>query len=283
MASDYYQTLELDSGATREQVKETYRKLAFQYHPDRNPDDPNAAQKMKDLNEAYAVLSDTEKRRKYDALRASYGSSAYRHFREDYTEEDIFRSSDIDQILEHMAQMFGFRGFEELFKEFYGSKYQSFEFRRPGYYSRGFVFWGHRRPEGKYDNKTGEYFSREHAPRFPRSPFTGILNRFLQRSVEKALGIKFPVRGKDLYDTIFLSAEQARNGGAVEYSLRKWGSSRKIKVKIPCGIKNGQKIKLKGLGAEGKGGGEAGDLFLDVKIKEPLLQRIKGFLQQVRL
>ncbi len=282
MPRDYYETLGLDRNASREQVKEAYRKLAFQYHPDRNPEDAEAAQKMKELNEAYAVLSDPKKRREYDALRDSYGPSAHDRFREGYSEEDIFRSSDIDQILEQMAQMFGFRSFDEIFKEFYGSRYQTFEFRRPGYYSRGFVFYGSRRPGGEYERKGGEFPGRGKAPPFPRFPFSGLLNKFVKRGVEKAFGIRFPERGKDLYDTLVLTPEQARKGEAVEYSREKWGDSRKLKVKVPLGIKEGQRIRLKGLGAEGKGGGEAGDLFLEVRVKEHLLRRLKGLLQRVK-
>jgi len=91
MSKDYYQILGLNKDASQEQIKAAYRKLAFQYHPDRNKEDPAAAEKMKELNEAYAVLSDPVKRKEYDTYRDSYGSFASQRFRENYSEEDIRR------------------------------------------------------------------------------------------------------------------------------------------------------------------------------------------------
>jgi len=90
---DYYEVLEIDGQATDRQIKEAYRRLAFQYHPDRNSGDPGAVERMKGINEAYAVLSDPAKRQRYDSLRQSYGNSAYDRFREGYSEKDIFRGS----------------------------------------------------------------------------------------------------------------------------------------------------------------------------------------------
>lgn len=63
---DYYQTLNVSKNASQDQIKKAYRKLAREYHPDVNPDDPNAEEKFKDINEAYQVLSDEDKRKKYD-------------------------------------------------------------------------------------------------------------------------------------------------------------------------------------------------------------------------
>ena len=90
MSKDYYQILGLNKDASQEQIKAAYRKLAFQYHPDRNKEDPAAAEKMKELNEAYAVLSDPVKRKEYDTYRVSYGSFASQRFRENNFEDDIF-------------------------------------------------------------------------------------------------------------------------------------------------------------------------------------------------
>ena len=117
---DYYQILSVNKNAASKEIKEAYRKLAFKYHPDRNKENGEAAEKMKIVNEAYAVLSSPEKRREYDALRQQFGSDAYSRFRNNYSQQDIFSGSDINHIFEEMAKAFGLRGSNEIFKEFYG-------------------------------------------------------------------------------------------------------------------------------------------------------------------
>jgi len=93
MADDYYKVLGLDKGASLEDIKKAYRKLALKYHPDRNPTDKKRAEeKFKEISEAYAVLSDPEKRKQYD----EFGTDA---FRQKFSQEDIFRNFDINDIL----------------------------------------------------------------------------------------------------------------------------------------------------------------------------------------
>ena len=113
MEKDYYQILGVDEKADEKTIRDAFRKLALQYHPDRNRDNPDAASRMKEINEAYAVLSDPEKRNRYDALKQAYGSGAYDHFKQSYTEHDIFRGSDINQILNEISRAFGFRNFDK--------------------------------------------------------------------------------------------------------------------------------------------------------------------------
>lgn len=272
MSKDYYRILGLDKNAGQDQIKAAYRKLALQHHPDKNKEDPTAGERMKEINEAYAVLSNQEKRKKYDTYRASYGSSASQKFREDYSEEDIFRDSDIDQIFEEMSKIFGFRNPDEIFQEFYGSRYHTFTFHKPGVFGRGFIQFNGFKPQRE---PQGDLREQDNAPAFPRSLFAGILSRFLMRGVGKVLGVRFPEKGRDLDDVLVINPEQAQKGGEVEYSPLKWGEPRKIKVKVPPGIKEGQKIRLKGLGANGRDGGEAGDLYLIVKFHTPILKKIK--------
>ncbi len=272
---DYYQILGLDKDASQQQIKEAYRKLAFQYHPDRNKGNPAATEKMKEINEAYATLSDPRKRREYDALREQYGPFAYDRFRQTHSPEDIFRGSDIDQVLGEFARMFGFRSSEEIFRDFYGSGYQTFEFRKPGLFARGFVFFG---PSGR-GYGTGEKQVYSGQERMPDIPFSGIFGKLAKYALQKVSGIKFPEKGEDWKDVIKLSAEEAEKGGEVEYSYQKWGKPKKLMVKIPAGIKSGQRIRLKGMGATGKAGGESGDLYLQVQIKILLSQRIKNLFK----
>lgn len=100
MAEDYYQVLGVDKKASADDIKKAYRKLALKWHPDKNPNNKAAEEKFKKISEAYAVLSDTEKRNQYD----QFGSAD--QFRQQYSQEDIFRNFDLNEIL----RGFGFGG-----------------------------------------------------------------------------------------------------------------------------------------------------------------------------
>ena len=88
---DYYKILGVDKSASKDDLKKAYRKLALKYHPDRTKGDKKAEEKFKKANEAYAVLSDPEKRQQYD----TYGADT---FQKRYTQEDIFRNADLGSI-----------------------------------------------------------------------------------------------------------------------------------------------------------------------------------------
>lgn len=257
MQKDYYETLTLDNKASQKQIKEAYRKLALEYHPDRNRD-PLAAAKMKEINEAYAVLSDPAKRKEYDTLQQTYGAAASSRFRQSYSQEDIFRGSDIRHVYEEISRVFGLRGFEEIFREFYGPGYRTFEFRRPGFSARAFTF---RHPFGT--GSGGE-------PSFPSLP-GGALGRALKFLLKKKWGIEWPERGKDLNDRITIPPSLARTGGKIGFVFRQKG--KELLVTIPPRIRDGQRIRLKGMGKSGKGGGEPGDLYLRIRVKNSLLQK----------
>jgi len=269
LAKDYYQILGVDRNASQEEIKKAYRRLALKYHPDKNKGNPEAIEKMKEINEAYSVLSDPKKRREYDFLWKQYGSFAYHRFKESYSEEDIFRGSDINQIFEELARVFGFRGSEEVLRDFYGSRYQRFEFQKPGFFASGFVFFA---PFGQ------RYRQRLHeTPNFSEIPFPGIFGRLAKYVLRKKWGIELPERGEDWYDVIYLSPEKAQKGTKIKYFHRRKGKD--LIIKIPQGVKEGQKIRLKGMGASGRDGGEPGDLYLEVKIKVPLFQKIRNFFR----
>lgn len=106
---DYYEVLGVSKTAAKDEIKKAYRELAFKFHPDRNKA-PDAADKFKEISEAYAVLSDDEKRAQYD----QFGHSG---IHERYTEEDIFRDFDFGDIFGR-----GFGGFESVFEGFFGPR-----------------------------------------------------------------------------------------------------------------------------------------------------------------
>ncbi len=253
---DYYQMLGVSQEATAKQIKDAYRELAFQFHPDRNKGDAAAAEKMKQLNEAYAVLSNPRKRGEYDGLRRQYGSDgAYGRFRNQYTEQDIFSGTDFNSIFDELARTFGLRGFDEIFKDLYHTQGRTFQFKRPGLSGKGFFFFG--------AFGMGGPFALLNAGRlagFMRPLLGGLGNLLL------------PKAGRDLFDTIEISPDMAVQGGPYAY-YHAW-QSKKLVVKIPPGVKHGQKIRLAGMGAPPQEGGKTGDLYLRVVLRRSLLEKI---------
>src|SRR4030043_1505550 len=102
---DYYEALGVSKTASKEEIKDAYRKLALQYHPDRNKS-PDAEEKFKEISEAYAILSDDEKRKQYDV----YGHEG---IGQKYSQEDIFRGANFDEVFRDFG--FGFGGFDNIF------------------------------------------------------------------------------------------------------------------------------------------------------------------------
>ena len=260
---DYYEILEIDREAPAKKIKEAYRSLAFQCHPDRNGGGTDALERMKMINEAYAVLSDPAKRKQYDGLRQAYGNSAYNRFRDGYSEEDIFRGSDINQIFEEISKSFGFRGFEDVFKESYGSGYRTFEFRRGNVFGRGFV-WSNSMRQGM------PLQGRQ------KGVFPWLLQKLTRYALKKITGVQ-PQQEKDRYDQLLLTSLQASKGGKVPYTDKE--SSRNILITIPSGVTHGQTIRLQGLGNRSGNSSVPGDLYLKVEIAKPLLQKIRDYLK----
>ena len=102
---DYYEVLGVQRDASKDQIKDAYRTLAMQFHPDRNKS-PEAEERFKEISEAYAVLSDDQKRQQYNTL----GHSG---FDQRYKQEDIFRGADFDSVFRDM-------GFGDIFRTFFG-------------------------------------------------------------------------------------------------------------------------------------------------------------------
>ena len=112
------------------------------------------------------------------------------------------------------------------------------------------------------------------------SILTGKVLNFLQKQAAKKLGLDLPERGKDLCDVIGIANKQALAGGEVPYVYRKQGNDRNLLITVPPRIREGQKIKLKGLGGDGRRGGEAGDLYLKVRIHTTFLDKIKTLFRK---
>ncbi len=157
---EYYEILGVGRDAGADEIKKAYRKLAVKYHPDKNPDNKAAEDKFKEINEAYAVLGDKDKRRKYDM----YGHAG---FQQQYSQEDIFRNFDVGD----MFKDFGF-GNEDIFSEIFGGRRRSQS--RP--YGRT------RRSDG-----TGDFFSHFGQDRTPKRSKGGDLTYELHISLAESV------------------------------------------------------------------------------------------------
>jgi DnaJ-class molecular chaperone len=263
-SDDYYGILGVSPDASTRQIKAAYRRLAFQHHPDRNRDNPRSSEAMRRINEAYAVLSSPSKRSEYDEFRRQFGSAAYSRFQSAHSQQDIYNGSDINSVFEEMARAFGFRGFEDIFREFYGPDSRQFGFRRPRIWVRTFTFG---RPSSRDTGRTST------------PPRDGPLSWIARLAFRKLSGFDPPENGGNIRDHIYVDSGLATAGGPYAYYLRE--RSKKLVVKIPAGVREGQHIRLAGLGHMGRAGGTPGDLLLEVRLSKPVLERIKTWVARI--
>lgn len=221
MAEDYYQVLGVDKKSSADEIKKAYRKLALKWHPDKNPNNKSAEEKFKKISEAYAVLSDTEKRQQYD----QFGSAD--QFRQQYSQEDIFRNFDLDEIL----RSFGFGGAR-------GGRTTFRTTRRGG----------------------GESFRDDYD-----DPFAGIFGGGMGGGAGRQYA-NMPQKGQDAEYNLSITLEESVFGAEKKISFQLENRIEDINVKIPPGISSGKKLRLPGKGLSGYNGGPSGDLYLNVNV-----------------
>jgi curved DNA-binding protein len=211
---DYYKILGLDKNATAEDVKKAYRKLARKYHPDLNPNDAEANKTFQQVNEANEVLSDPEKRKKYDA----YG--------ENWKHADAYE--------------------------------QAKQSRGQHSYSGGF---GGEQPYGG-----GEGFSGA----FNEEGFSDFFESMFGRGGAKGRSSSIKYKGQDYNAELHLSLRDASTTHQQTLTV----NGKNVRITIPAGVENSQKIRLKGYGGEGVNGGPNGDLYISFIIGEdPVFRR----------
>jgi len=278
---DYYEVLGVQKNASKEEIKNVYRKLALQYHPDRNKE-PGAEEKFKEVSEAYAVLSDDEKRKRYDMYGHVGAEEAFRGSEANF--EEIFRDA-------------GFGGFRDIFEQIFGRRGGGFF--GDDLFGFGFGGGGGGRRSGRdiiYDMElTLEDVLRGRkeeveVPRFDRCKECGGSGAAPGTKLRKCTvcdgqGQTRRVYSQNRFSTI-VTMEPCRTcqgqGQIIDKPCTNCkGSGRakqvkKIKLEIPPGVEDGMAFQLRGEG-EMSEAGIAGDLIVRLHIKpNPKFERLEG-------
>ena len=259
---DYYDVLGVSRNASKEDIKKAYRELALKYHPDRNKS-PEAEDKFKEISEAYAVLSDDEKRSQYD----QYGHAG---IDQRYTWDDIFRGADFGSIFRDLGSGFGF---EDIFDMFFGGR----ERRRYG---------PQKGSDLRYDVEVSlqeAAFGTNKEIEIPSSETckvchgSGVSPSFVNKKCSNCNGmgeIRQTRKMGFMFYTETRTCPVCRGRGIPPESLCKncggtgYTQGRKrIKLKIPTGVDSGYMLRLNGEGEPGSRGGPKGDLYVVVHVE----------------
>lgn len=256
MAKDYYAILGLDKNANEEEIKKAFRKLALQYHPDRNPGDKAAEEKFKEMNEAYQVLSDSDKRTQYD----QFGTA-------DFNGQGGFDFGGFQDL----------GGFGDIFETIFGGGFGGFSNSRSNGPQRGAdlqytlnltfeeAAFGvakeieiSRNEECKKCNGTGAKPGTRPIPcdkcggagQIKIQRRTGFGNFVTVTTCDKCGG-----KGDIIKETCI----ECHGSGKVR-------RRRKITIKVPAGVDTGNTIPLRGEGEPGAKGGDHGDLYININV-----------------
>lgn len=287
---DYYQLLGVAKSASDEEIKKAYRKLALKYHPDRNKGDKAAEDKFKEISEAYAVLSDSEKKKQYDMFGAD-------GFQQKYTQDDIFRDVDFGSIFKEFGFGGGGRGGSHIFSQIFGGAGGSPRYGQGGPFGGG---GQPRRAKGQdliYElsvtleevatttEKVIAYqVDGRHekiSTKIPAGISTGKKLRLVGKGNPGAYGgpngdlyvqIKvlnhpqFKREGDDLILTREIKLSEALLGTEIDVSTI---DEKTIRLKIPAGTNNNAKLRLKGQGMPHMNKKGRGDAYVQVTIGIP--------------
>jgi molecular chaperone DnaJ len=261
---DYYEVLGVSKNASKDEIKDAYRKLAMQFHPDRNKA-PEAEEKFKEISEAYAVLSDDQKRQQYETL-------GHAGFDQRYTAEDIFRGADFDSIFRDI----GF-GFGDLFRTIFGGGFGGGGFRERANRGQDLVYDLELTLEEAAKGVEKEIV----VPRTEKCEVCGGSGASPGTSPITCPKCKGAGRVRNMRRSSFAMYVQVTpcancrgKGTLIESPCNKCHGSglvkkrRKISVNVPAGIDEGYQLRLRGEGGVAPNGGEPGDLYVLVHIAQ---------------
>ncbi len=251
---DYYEVLGVSRSTSVEDIKKSYRKLALQYHPDRNPGDHTPEEKFKEAAEAYAVLSDEDKRARYDQFGHSLGGGGFSGF-------------------ENFQDAFG--GFSDIFGDLFEDFFGGGGGRRGGRGRRGADLEDTVELE-LAEVLTGKTFDLE----IPRRETCGECQgsgaeKGSKRKICSDCGGRGEVRVSQGFFTLRRTCPRCHGEGeSIEnhcQACRGEGrvqKTRKLQVKIPAGIEHGSRLRVTGEGEAGQSGASRGDLYIQVLVKK---------------
>ena len=279
---DYYKILGVERNASEDDIRKAYRKLAMKYHPDRNPNDKEAEERFKEINEAYQVLSDAKKRGHYDRLGSDYSSWQQRGAPGDFNWDQYggapggvrVEYGDLDDLFG------GAGGFSDFFRTIFGRGAEGVgmgtrtrERQQPQGYQQDLTIT----LEEAYKGTTRLLQSdgKQKQVRIPAGVRTGSKVRVagagpngldLYLIVEVKDDQRFERRGNDLHTAATVDIFTAMLGGEAEVETL----SGKIKLNIPAGTQPEQVFRLAGRGMPSlKNASEKGDLYVRLKVQIP--------------
>ena len=260
---DYYETLEVAKGATVEEIKKSYRRLAMKYHPDRNQGNAEAEAKFKEINEAYEILKDDQKRAAYDR----YGHAAFE------------QGGGANPFDFNFGSGFG-DIFSEVFSDFMGGGRRSNrasagsdgeDLRYDLEISLEDAFNGLEKeisfPTEKVCDKCNGFGTKDgkEPPVCPTCRGSGRVHRQHGFMIMETVCPDCGGRGRKVKD----ACPECKGAGTVPYA-------KELKIKVPAGIDDGTRIRLAGEGMPGVGGGTNGDLYIFVTVREHKLYSRQG-------
>ena len=296
--TDYYKILGVNKTASEDDIKKAYRKLAMKYHPDHAKGDKSSEEKFKKISEAYAVLSDKEKRKQYD----TFGSAG---FQQRYTQEDIFRGSDFESILNELfggaGSPFG-TGSRMGFSFGGGSPFGRYQ-RQQQAQTKG-ADLEYELPLSLQEVAKGtqkvvsfQYKSRSEkiTVKIPKgmisgkklriagkgepSPYGGPAGDLYIKS-KVLTGSDYEIDGYDIYINRDIKLTEAILGGQISVPTL---SGNELKLRIPPGTRHKTKMRLSGHGLPHMHGKGHGDLYVRIHVNIPgrLTKKQKGLIEQL--
>ena len=279
---DYYKVLGVDRKASEEDIRKAYRELAKKYHPDRNPNDKQSEERFKEINEAYQVLSDPQKRGVYDRVGSDYSNWQQRGAPGDFNWEDYVgrypggmggaRQVNYED-LEDMFGGAGAGGFSDFFRTIFGMREEQAARARPQMYQQQLEISMEEAYRGAIRILQND--GKQKQVRIPPGVRTGSKVRVAGAGpngtdvyliINVAEDNRFERRGNDLHTTATVSVFAAILGGEAEVETL----DGKIKLNVPAGTQPEQVFRLAGRGMPHvKNPDQKGDLYVRLKVQIP--------------